>query len=85
MTILRRGKSKFWYVQFQIGGRTIIKSSQSTSRKIAELMEVQLRTQVHARVYLGHKAPITLGDALARFAATKEGTPNHRNLLGHSR
>jgi hypothetical protein len=38
MTILRRGKSKFWYIQFQIGGRTIIKSSRSSSRKIAEQM-----------------------------------------------
>jgi integrase len=85
MTILKRGKSKFWYIQFQIGGRTIIKSSRSTSRKVAEQMEAQLRTQVHARVYLGHKPGISLADALTKFAASKEGTPNHRNVLGHLR
>ena len=85
MGILRRGKSKFWYIQFQIGGRTIIKSSRSTSRKVAEQMEAQLRTQVHARVYLGQKPSLTLTDALTRFAASKEGTPNHRNVLGHCR
>ena len=48
-------------------------------------MEAQLRTQVHARVYLGHKPSLTLADALGRFAASKEGTPNHRNVAGHAR
>ena len=85
MTILRRGNSKFWYVQFQIGGRTFIKSSRSTSRKVAEQLEAQLRTQAHARLFLGHKPTIALGDALTRFAAQKAGTPNHRNVLGHIR
>jgi integrase len=85
MTVLRRGNSKFWYIQFQIAGRTIVKSSRSTSRKVAEQMEAQLRTQVHGRIYLGHKPTLTAGEAFARFAATKEGTPNHRNVLGHAR
>ena len=83
MSILCRGKSKNWYVQFQIGGRTIIKSSRSTSRKVAEQMETQLRAQVHAGIYLGHKPTLTFGEALARFAASKEGTSNHRNVTGH--
>jgi integrase len=85
MTILRRGNSKYWYVQFQIGGKTFIKSSRSTSRKVAEQLEAQLRTQAHARLFLGHKPTTTLGDALTRFAAQKAGTPNHRNVLGHIR
>jgi integrase len=85
MTILRRGNSKYWYVQFQIGGKTFIKSSRSTSRKAAEQLEAQLRTQAHARLFLGHKPTTTLGDALTRFAAQKAGTPNHRNVVGHIR
>jgi hypothetical protein len=85
MTILRRGNSKFWYVQFQIGGKTIIRSSRSTSRKVAEQLEAQLRTQAHARIFLGHKPSLSLADALNRFAAAKSGTPNHRNVLGHIR
>jgi hypothetical protein len=70
MSVLRRGKSKNWYVQFQIGGRTIIKSSRSTSRKVAEQMETQLRAQVHAGIYLGHKPAMAFGEALARFASS---------------
>ena len=85
MTILRRGKSQNWYVQFQIGGRTIIRSSRSTSRKVAEQLEAQLRTQAHARIFLGHKPSLSLVDALNRFAAAKAGTPNHRNVQGHVR
>jgi integrase len=85
MTILRRGNSKNWYVQFQIGGTTIIRSSRSTSRKVAEQLEAQLRTQAHARIFLGHKPSLSIADALNRFAAAKAGTPNHRNVLGHIR
>ena len=85
MSVLRRGKSKNWYVQFQIGGRTIIKSSRSPSRKVAEQIETQLRAQVHAGIYLGHKPTLTFGEALARFASSKQGTPNHRNVSGHIR
>lgn len=85
MTILRRGNSKYWYVQFQIGGKTFIKSSRSTSRKVAEQLEAQMRTQAHARIFLGHKPSLSLGDALARFATQKAGTPNHRNVEGHIR
>lgn len=85
MTILRRGKSKNWYIQFQVGGRTIIRSSRSTSRKVAEQMEARLRTEVHSHAYLGHKPSLTVGQALDRFAAAKEGTPNYRNVLGYVR
>jgi len=85
VTILRRGNSKYWYVQFQIGGKTIIKSSRSTSRKVAEQMEAQLRTQTHARIFLGHKPSISLADALNRLSLSKAGTPNHRNVEGHVR
>jgi hypothetical protein len=83
MSVLKRGNSKNWYIQFQIGGRTIIKSSRSTSRKVAEQMETQLRAQVHAGLYLGHKPTLTFGEALARFALSKQGAPNHRNVSGH--
>lgn len=85
MTVLRRGKSKYWYIQFQVGGRTIIKSSRSTSRKVADQMEVQLRAQVHAQTYMGHKPSLTVGEALNRFVGQKEGAANYRNLVGHAR
>jgi hypothetical protein len=85
MTILKRGNSKCWYIQFQIAGRTIIKSSRTTSRKAAEQIETQLRSQAHAERYLGQKPSITLEQAIDKFIEGKAGTPNHRNLLGHKR
>jgi integrase len=48
-------------------------------------MEAQLRTQTHARIFLGHKPSLSLGEALNRFASSKAGTPNHRNVEGHLR
>src|ERR1035438_6125126 len=85
MTILKRGNSKYWYIQFQLAGRTIIKSSRTTSRKAAEQIEAQLRSQTHAERYLGQRPSITFEQALDRFIEGKSGTPNHRNLLGHKR
>lgn len=85
MTILKRGNSKYWYVQFQIGGRTVIRSSRTINRKAAEQLETSLRSQVHAEKYLGQKRSITFADALARFVQSRAGTANHRNLLGQQR
>lgn len=83
MTVLRRGNSKSLYIQFKAGGRTIVRSARTTNRKVAEQLEARLRTEIHAQTYLGQKPAIPLGKALRRFVAAKEGTPNHRNLLGH--
>jgi integrase len=83
MTVLKRGNSRFWYVQFQIDGRTIIKSAKTTSRKAAEQIEVHLRAQAHGERYLGHKPTVTFEAALTAYADARQGTPNHRNLLAH--
>lgn len=85
MTVLKRGKSRHWYIQFQIGGQTVVRSSRTTSKKVAEQMEAQLRAEIHAERYLGRKRSISLADALSQFIASKAGTPNYRNLQAHSR
>ena len=85
MTILKRGNSKYWYVQFQVGGQTIIRSTRTMHKKTAEQIEGQLRAQVHARRYLGQKPAITLEQTLDGFVAARQNTPNHRNLVGHKR
>lgn len=81
MGVHKRGNSKYWYIQFQLDGRTYIRSARTTNKKAAEQMEADWRSKLHAQLYLGHKERISIRDALLQFARSKEGTPNHRNLL----
>jgi len=85
MSILKRGNSKFWYIQFQMNGKTYIRSSRTTDKKVAEHMERDWRRQLHLQKFLGEREPITIRDAISQFCDTKKGTPNHVNLLIHAR
>lgn len=81
MSIIKRGNSKVWYIQFQFNGRTHIKSSRTTDKKAAQQMETDWKAKLHAEQHLGHKERISLRVAMQQFAASKAGTPNHRGLL----
>ena len=81
MPLVKRGNSKFWYVQFQIDHRTFIRSTRTTDRKVAEKLEAQFRAEAHAEGVMGRKKPISLEQAISRFIASKSGTPNHKNLV----
>ena len=83
MSILKRGNSKYWYIQFQLRGKTYIRSSRTTSKKIAEQMESEWKSKLHAHQYRGEKPRISMGEAIQQFCDTKKGTPNHRNLRSH--
>ena len=48
MSIVKRGNSKHWYMQFQLNGKTYIRSSKTTNKKAAVQMEAEWRTQLHA-------------------------------------
>ena len=85
MSVLKRGNSKFWYIQFQFNGKTYIKSSKTTDKRIAERMEREWKVETHSQQYLGEKETIIFSDILVQFIETKEGTPNHPTLLCHSR
>ncbi len=80
MSVIKRGNSQYWYIQFQLTGRTYIRSSRTTNKKIAEQMEVEWKAKLHAQQFLGKRERITLGEAIELFMSTKEGTPNHSNL-----
>lgn len=81
MPLVRRGNSKFWYAQFQLNGKTYVKSTKTTDRKAAERIETQFKTEVYTEGVLGKKKQITVAEALLRFLASKEGTPSYRNLI----
>lgn len=85
MSILKRGNSKNWYIQFQLNGKTYIRSSRTTDKKVAEQLERDWRRQLHAQQFLGSKEPIVVRDALDQFCESKKGTPNHVNLCIHAR
>lgn len=85
MSVLKRGNSKFWYIQFQFNGKTYIKSSKTTDKRIAERVEREWKVQIHSQQYLGDKESIKFSDILLQYIETKEGTPNHSSLLSHSR
>lgn len=83
MSIVKRGNSKYWYIHFQIRGKTYIRSSRSTSKKVAEQMEVEWKSQIHAQQFLGHKERITIKAALADFCDSRIGTPNYKTLMSN--
>lgn len=80
MPLVKRNNSKYWYVQFQLDHRTIVKSTKTTDRKVALLVESKLMAEAHAGRMLDRKKTISFQHALDRFIATKEGTPSYRNL-----
>ena len=85
MSVLKRGNSKNWYIQFQFNGKTYIKSSKTTDKRIAERIEREWRVQIHSQQYLGERESIKFSDMMDQFIETKEGTPNHPSLLSHGR
>jgi len=85
MSVLKRGNSKYWYIQFQLQGKTYIRSSKTIDHRIAERMESEWRTQLHAQQYMGQKERIHLSTAIAQFCESKKGTPNYTNHISHAR
>ncbi len=46
MSVLKRGNSKYWYIQFQLNGRTYIRSSRTMNKKAAEQMETDWKSKL---------------------------------------
>ncbi|MDF2687398.1 MAG: integrase [Microvirga sp.] len=83
MSLVKRPNSKFWYVQFQLKHQTVIRSTRTTDRRVAERVAAKIRAEAHEEIVEGRKKPLTLEQALKRYIASREGMANHRNLLGH--
>lgn len=80
MAIVKRCNSTNWYIQFQLNGKTYIRSSRTTNKKAAEQMEVEWKAKLHAEQHLGHRERLNLHQAIEQFCESKAGTPNHRSL-----
>ena len=83
MSIVKRGSSKNWYINFQFAGQTYIKSSRTTNKKIAEQMEIEWKAKLHSQQYQGRKQRITLADAFEQYKLSKQGIASYRNLIAH--
>lgn len=81
MSVVKRGNSQYWYIQFQMNGRTYIRSSRTTSKKIAEQMETDWKAKLHAQQFLGMKDRITVRAAIEQFCESKKGTPAYPGLV----
>lgn len=85
MSILKRGNSKNWYMQFQFKGKTYVKSSQTTDKRIAERMEREWKVKIHSQLILGDKAFIRFSELMDMFIKTRRGYSNYSSLISESR
>lgn len=80
MGLIKRENSKFWYIQFQMDGRTHIKSTKTTDKRLAEALEAQYRTQVIRNEHLGVKDRIKLSEAFELFRKSKSANRSASNF-----
>lgn len=81
MSVMKRGNSRYWYIQFQMNGKTYIRSSRTTNKKLAEQMETEWKAKLHAQEFLGRKDRITVRAAIDQFCDSKKGTAAYMGLL----
>jgi integrase len=68
-------------MQFQMNGKTYIRSSRTTNKKAAEQMEVIWKSQIHSQQFLGQKIRISIRAAINQYCDSRKGTPSYRGLL----
>ena len=85
MSVLKRGNSKNWYIQFQFKGKTYIKSSLTTDKRLAERMEREWKVKIHSQLILGEKSFIRFSEIMNMYLKSKEHSPNYRTLYSQSR
>ncbi|MGH9961535.1 MAG: hypothetical protein ACREBC_31145 [Pyrinomonadaceae bacterium] len=79
--LIKRPNSNNWYYLFQIQGRKYFGSTGTPKKTLAVKIEAKRRDDAISRLVLGEVKPITLARALERYKRSKEGTPNHKNIV----
>ena len=85
MSVIKRGNSKNWYIQFQFKGNTYIKSSKTSDKRVAERMEREWKVKIHSRQILGEKESILFSVVMEKYLQSKVGCSNHKTLTSQSR
>lgn len=77
MSIFKRNGEGNYYIQFNYRGKTYVKSSKTTNKKVAERMERDWKIEIHAQEELGERQRITLKDALEKYVESKKNTSSY--------
>jgi site-specific recombinase XerD len=83
MAIYRRQQSKNWISQFMIDGKTYIRSTKTTHRKLALEFDKAHYQEIYERDVLGYKDTISFGDAMEIYEISKQGTTASIQLSKH--
>ena len=83
MSIFKRNGEGNFYIQFNYSGKTYVKSSKTTNKKVAEKMEREWKAEIHAQVELGERKRITLKEAMEHYLQHKTGTKGYDYARGN--
>ncbi len=72
MSTSKRPGSPFWYIQFQYNGRTYIKSSKTTDKKLATKLELQWRNELIEQQQIGFTPTLSVIEAFQSYSRTKQ-------------
>lgn len=72
MSISKRPGSPYFYIQFQYNGKSYIKSSKTTDKKLATKLEVQWRSELIQQQQFGFTPPLSVIEAFQSYAITKQ-------------
>ena len=67
MSVYKPGGDKNYRIQFQIAGKTYVKSAKTSNKQIAERMEAEWKAEIHAGTYLKGQTPITLNQMFDNY------------------
>lgn len=85
MGLIKRERSNNWYVQFRMDGKTYIRSTKTTDKRLAALIELKTKNQAVETNGLGIKPRLALADALSHFADTKKHQASHAWLANYAK
>ncbi len=77
MAVIKREGSKYWYINFQYGGKNYLKSSKTIDKSLAERIEAEWRKQLIEQHELGIKPKIDTLEAFKAYSASKKSIVSH--------
>ena len=79
MGLVKRTNSRFWYIQFVIGGETYLKSSRTSNRQLASKIEWGWYNEIIENQEFNIQEEISLAAALDQYLKLKVGTGSYIN------
>jgi len=78
MSVFKRNGEGNFYIQFNFNGKTYIKSSKTTNKRVAERMERDWKEALHRVEEVGEKPRIRLADALKGYIEERKNTGSQK-------